>query len=57
VPLNPKATFRGQLIHTNEVKVHLGGEWWVEMTADEAAAYVRRRRRGERVIIRNAERG
>lgn len=55
VPLNSKATVRGQLIHTNEIKVHLVGEWWVEMTADEAAAYVRRRRHGERGIIQNAE--
>ncbi len=45
VPINSKASFRGDVVHTNDLKVHLGEEWWVEMTAEEAAAYIRRRRR------------
>lgn len=44
IPLNAKASFSGSLIHTNDLKVNVGGEWWVDMTAEEATAYVGRRK-------------
>ncbi|KAL1412849.1 Nuclear envelope morphology protein 1 [Vanrija albida] len=44
VPLNSKASFEGEVVHTNEIKVNVSGDWWVEMSAHEAADYVRRRR-------------
>lgn len=44
VPINSKASFEGDIVHTNEVKVHVGGDQWIEMTASEAADYVRRRK-------------
>lgn len=47
IPLNSKASFSGSVIHTNDVKVIVGGERWVEMTAEEAVGYVRRRKNGE----------
>lgn len=46
IPLTSKASFVGEVVHTNTVKVHLGGEWWVEMTATEAADYITRRKTG-----------
>ena len=36
VPFGPLASFKGQLVHTNEWLVLLGGEWWLECTADRA---------------------
>jgi len=36
----------GELIHTNDLRVHLGGDWWAEMTAKQAASFVRRKREG-----------
>ena len=47
LPLNSKASFRGTLIHTNDLKVNVGGEWWIEMTAEEAVAYLKRRKDSE----------
>lgn len=47
IPINSKASFDGDIVHTNQLKVNVGGEWWVEMTAPEAANYVRRRRARE----------
>ena len=49
IPLNSKASFSGCLIHTNDVKVNVGGDWWIEMTAEEAVEYVKRRKNGELV--------
>lgn len=46
VPLNSKASFEGDMVHTNEIKVNVSDGWWVEMTAHEAADYVRQRRDG-----------
>ncbi|KLT42038.1 hypothetical protein CC85DRAFT_328596 [Cutaneotrichosporon oleaginosum] len=37
VPLNLKASFEGDIVHTNEVKINVGGDLWIEMTAHEAA--------------------
>ncbi|ORY28459.1 hypothetical protein BCR39DRAFT_201993 [Naematelia encephala] len=45
IPLNSKASFSGELVHTNDVKVCIGGEWWVEMTAAEAVEWIHRRKR------------
>jgi len=36
VPFGPLASFSGRLVHTNEWLVLLGGEWWLECTADRA---------------------
>jgi prefoldin subunit 5 len=47
VPINSKASFEGDIVHTNEVKVNVSGDWWVEMTAHEAADWVRRRKASE----------
>jgi prefoldin subunit 5 len=44
VPINSKASFDGHLVHTDQVRVDIGAGWWVEMSATEAAAYVRRRK-------------
>lgn len=46
IPLNSKASFKGSIVHTNEVKVNVGGGWWIEMTAKEAVGYVNRRKMG-----------
>ena len=46
IPLNSKASIQGEVIHTNEFKVHVGDGWYIEMTAQEAAAYVHRRKQG-----------
>ena len=47
VPLNSKATFEGQIVHTNDVNVNIGGGYWVAMTAGEAADWVKRRKQGQ----------
>ena len=47
VPLNGKASIPGWITHTNTLKVCVGDGWWVEMTADEARDYIKRRRTGE----------
>jgi CTD nuclear envelope phosphatase 1 len=46
IPLTSRARVPGQIIHPNEVKVNLGDGWWVDMTASEAAAYLKRRKMG-----------
>ena len=45
-PLTSPAA-EGELIHTNDLRVHLGDGWWVEMTAKQAARFVGRKREGE----------
>ncbi|BEI83044.1 hypothetical protein CcaverHIS002_0309120 [Cutaneotrichosporon cavernicola] len=44
VPLNSKASFEGDIVHTNEVKVNVAGDWWVEMSAHEAGDWIRNRK-------------
>ncbi|GMK53952.1 hypothetical protein CspeluHIS016_0105380 [Cutaneotrichosporon spelunceum] len=44
VPINSKASFVGDVVHTNEVKVNVGSDLWVEMTACDAADWVRSRK-------------
>jgi prefoldin subunit 5 len=46
VPLNSKASIKGSVINTANVKINIGGEWWVDMTASEGEAWVRRRKEG-----------
>jgi len=46
IPLNSKASILGQVVHTNELKIDIGGGYWVEMTAKEAEEYVGRRKTG-----------
>lgn len=46
VPLNSKASIRGSVVNTANVKINVGGEWWVDMTASEGEAWVRRRKAG-----------
>ena len=50
IPLNGKGSIPGQVVHTNEVKVDIGGGYWVEMTATEAVEYVNRRKTGKSCI-------
>lgn len=45
MPFGPLASFSGRLVHTNEWLVLLGGEWWLECTAERA-----RRIAGERLV-------
>lgn len=54
VPVNSKASFVGDIVNTERVKIQLRDEGegagearWVEMGAGEAAAWVRRRKAGE----------
>lgn len=47
IPLNGKASVKGSIVHTNELKVDVGGGYWVEMTAKEAQEYVQRRKTGK----------
>jgi hypothetical protein len=46
VPLNSKASIKGSLTNTANVKINIGGEWWVDMTVQEGEAWVRRRKAG-----------
>ena len=50
IPLNSKASMLGQVVHTNELKVDVGGGYWVEMTAQEAEQYVQRRKTGMSLV-------
>lgn len=43
VPFGPHAFFPGQLIHTNEVTVHLGEKYYAEVTAPHAHGIIQRR--------------
>ena len=54
IPLNSKASMLGQVVHTNELKVNIGGGYWAEMTAKEAEDYVQRRKTGELLFWRRA---
>ncbi|KAK8858601.1 hypothetical protein IAR55_002830 [Kwoniella newhampshirensis] len=48
IPLTSKASFPAQIINPDRTRVHLGAEWWVDMSAEEASDYVRRRK--ERIL-------
>ncbi|KAJ2056417.1 hypothetical protein GGI17_006203 [Coemansia sp. S146] len=43
VPVGPLAFFPGKLIHTNEILVSLGDNWFTEQSAKQAAGIARRR--------------
>jgi hypothetical protein len=43
----------GHVVHTNELKVNIGGGYWVEMTAKEAEEYIQRCKTGELGSIRS----
>ncbi|KAJ2009648.1 uri1, prefoldin-like chaperone, partial [Coemansia sp. S680] len=43
VPVGPLAFFPGKLIHTNEILVSLGDNWFTERSAKQAADIARRR--------------
>ncbi|WWC62537.1 uncharacterized protein I303_105133 [Kwoniella dejecticola CBS 10117] len=47
IPLGSKASLKAQVRDTVrlKVKVNVGGEWFVDMTLDEASEYVQRRKR------------
>lgn len=47
IPLNSKASMLGKIVETGNVKINIGGEWWVDMTPQEGEAWVRRRRAGK----------
>ena len=47
VPLGPLAFMPGRLIHTNEILVLLGDNWFAERSAKEAVEIVKRRVKGE----------
>ena len=46
VPLNSKASVKGRIVDTGNVKINIGGEWWVDMTPAEGLAWIRRRKAG-----------
>ena len=46
VPMTSKAFMPGRLVHTNEILVLLGDNWFVETSAKNAAAIARRRVKG-----------
>lgn len=37
----------GKIVNTGDVKINIGGEWWVDMTPQEGEAWVRRRKAGK----------
>ncbi|XP_071817821.1 unconventional prefoldin RPB5 interactor 1-like [Apostichopus japonicus] len=45
VPLGPLAFMPGQLVHTNEILVLLGENWFVEKSAKDACAVIDRRKK------------
>ncbi|KAJ3068319.1 uri1, prefoldin-like chaperone [Podochytrium sp. JEL0797] len=44
IPVGPKAFMRGVLVHTNELKVSLGANYFVDRSAPQAREIVQRRR-------------
>jgi hypothetical protein len=46
VPLNSKASVKGRIVDTGNVKINIGGEWWVDMTPLEGEQWIRRRKTG-----------
>ena len=48
VPFGQKAFMPGQLVHTNEILVLLGDNWFVDRSAKQAGEIVQRRVKGSR---------
>lgn len=57
IPLNSKASVMGRIVETGNVKINIGGEWWVDMTPQEGEAWVRRRKAGKLPWPPNASSG
>ena len=55
VPMTSKAFMPGRLVHTNEILVLLGDNWFVETSAKKAAAMARRRVKGCDEILDNLQ--
>ena len=55
VPMTSKAFMPGKLVHTNEILVLLGDNWFVETSAKNAAAIARRRVKGCEDILDNLQ--
>lgn len=55
VPMTSKAFMPGKLVHTNEILVLLGDNWFVETSAKNAAAIARRRVKGCDDILDNLQ--
>jgi hypothetical protein len=52
VPLNSKASVRGRIVDTGNVKINIGGEWWVDMTPAKGEQWIRRRKTGMYRFVR-----
>lgn len=46
VPIGKLALMKGKLIHTNEILVSLGDNWFAKLSAAEAAKFCERRVKG-----------
>ena len=55
VPMTSKAFMPGKLVHTNEILVLLGDNWFVETSAKNAAAIAQRRVKGCDEILDNLQ--
>ncbi|WWC88697.1 uncharacterized protein L201_003610 [Kwoniella dendrophila CBS 6074] len=44
IPLNSKASIKGEIIHTNDIKVNIGVGYYADMTCKEASEYIKRRK-------------
>jgi prefoldin subunit 5 len=55
VPLNSKASVKGAIVNTANVKINIGGEWWVNMTPLEGEEWVRRRKTGMSLPLASRE--
>ena len=51
VPIGSLAYMRGKTIHTNEILIHLGEQWFAEKSCKEAMDVIERRRKGNFVCI------
>lgn len=51
VPIGKKALMKGTLIHTNEILVCLGDNWFAKQSAKEAAELCQRRIKGRPNIM------
>jgi unconventional prefoldin RPB5 interactor 1 len=47
VPFGKVAFFSGELVHTNELTVHIGASYYAERSARETVEILSRRRAGE----------
>ncbi|KAJ1506628.1 hypothetical protein HMI56_000509 [Coelomomyces lativittatus] len=53
VPFGPLGFMPGHLVHTNEIIVLLGDDWYVERSAFQAKGMVQRRIQGIFIILKN----